>query len=203
MLARLASWCLGIVIGFDDLTPPPPTVEVEGVYSIPSAPVQGKRGSKEVAQGQCQHNDLTAKAQERTGLRLQGLSWGGFSLVFLFISVSSLPISDTNIISWNCRGNKRKLVLDFLQYSIRSNRVCMVLLQETHSDETVIRRVARRLGRSWCFTEFPSAGASGGIALLWNASFVKTQVLSIHSHYFNAAVRFMNSHPWILTGVYA
>lgn len=49
MLARLASWCLGIVIGFDDLTPPPPTVEVEGVYSIPSAPVQGKRGSKEVA----------------------------------------------------------------------------------------------------------------------------------------------------------
>ncbi|CAL9120027.1 unnamed protein product [Musa acuminata var. zebrina] len=52
----------------------------------------------------------------------------------------------------------------------------MVLLQETHSDETVIRRFARRLGRSWCFTAFPSAGASGGIALLWNASFVKTQV---------------------------
>ncbi|CAL9770015.1 unnamed protein product, partial [Musa acuminata subsp. burmannicoides] len=74
---------------------------------------------------------------------------------------------------------------------------------ETHSDETVIRRVARRLGRSWCFTAFPSAGASGGIALLWNASFVKTQVLSIHSHYFNAAVRFMNSDPWILTGGYA
>lgn len=49
MLARLASWCLGIVIGFDDLTPLPPTVEVEGVSYIPSAPVRGKRGSKEVA----------------------------------------------------------------------------------------------------------------------------------------------------------
>lgn len=123
--------------------------------------------------------------------------------MFLLISVSSLPLSDTNIISLNCRGNKRKLVSDFLQYSIRSNRVCMVLLQETHSDETVIRRVARRLGRSWCFTLFPTAGASGGIALQWNASFVKTQVLSIHSHYLNAVVRFMNSDPWILTGVYA
>ncbi|XP_064942427.1 uncharacterized protein LOC135595448 [Musa acuminata AAA Group] len=56
---------------------------------------------------------------------------------------------------------------------------------ETHSDETVIRRVARRLGRSWCFTEFPSAGASGGIALLWNASFVKTQVNGLLRDYYS------------------
>lgn len=32
------------MIGSDDLTPAPPTVEVEGESSIPSAPVLGKRG---------------------------------------------------------------------------------------------------------------------------------------------------------------
>lgn len=78
-----------------------------------------------------------------------------------------------NILSWNCRGLRRRLVVDAISYNVRVHWVYLLFLQETHSDEGRVKGLARCLGCSWMAAMFPTAGASGGIALLWNSTIVR------------------------------
>lgn len=56
---------------------------------------------------------------------------------------------------------------DFIQYIVCSNNIGLVFLLVTHSDETLVRRVAGRLVWGWTSMAVLAAGASRGIVLLW------------------------------------
>lgn len=84
---------------------------------------------------------------------------------------------------------------DFIQYIVCSNNIGLVFLLETHSDETLVRRLAGRLVRGWSSMAVLAAGASRSIALLWWHPIINVQVLSAQTLFVHAVVQFKT---WVL-----
>ncbi|WOL20640.1 hypothetical protein Cni_G29445 [Canna indica] len=81
------------------------------------------------------------------------------------------------ILSWNCRGLRRRPVKEFIRSYVKLNFVNIIFLQETHVHEEIALSFISCLGKSWYGSAISSEGASGGFLLAWNNSVIKAQLI--------------------------
>lgn len=108
------------------------------------------------------------------------------------------------ILCWNIRGINASKKWDAVRDKIEESACSIICLRETkkeHFDSSFIRKFAPR--RFDSFDYIPSAGASGGILVIWNSSIFKGDVLDKRSY--GITIQFTSAHNnevWKLTNVY-
>lgn len=108
------------------------------------------------------------------------------------------------ILCWNIRGINAVGKWDAVRDKIEESACSIVCLQETkkeHFDMAFVRKFAPKHFDQFDFV--PSAGASGGILIVWNSSCFVGQV--IDKQQFGMTVHFSSvysSEAWYLTNVY-
>jgi len=81
------------------------------------------------------------------------------------------------ILTWNIRGLNGRSKQRTLRDCIKAENPDMLLLQETKCAGTEADTILQRIWRDCHFTSTDAAGASGGLAILWNPKSVSVHNL--------------------------
>ncbi|XP_026384378.1 uncharacterized protein LOC113279961 [Papaver somniferum] len=111
---------------------------------------------------------------------------------------------DLKILSWNLRGLGQDEKIIAVRNEIRRNNVTICSIQKSKKeivDDSLIRSLWGNIGCN--YLHVPSAGASGGIIVMWNDGVVHMEDFLIGD--FSLTIKFRNlsdNFEWFFTSVY-
>ncbi|KAK8940130.1 hypothetical protein KSP40_PGU010972 [Platanthera guangdongensis] len=109
----------------------------------------------------------------------------------------------TSLILCNCRGARKKEIGHLLRDLILRWEISFAGLSETMVEDLSRSDVDRLAGRNWDFVHHPSAGRSGGFAVLWQSDVVQFVPISLSRKCVIGDVTFPDKRSWRAVFVYA
>lgn len=96
------------------------------------------------------------------------------------------------IISWNVRGLKAPNKIRFIKYQLNLMKCSILMVQETKLNMSSARSLFSSW-KLWKFCIYPSEGALGGLAFLWNDYSVDLSLVASSSNWMLVLVKSKSS----------